>query len=254
MGIINATNDSFYSKSRVGSIDIALARASEMIEQGATILDIGACSTRPGSIPVDEKTEISNSTPIIRALREQYKNITISIDTFRTSVASSAIDAGADIINDISGGDEDMLSLIKDSGKKYVLSHNSTIPYPVLEDNVLYIDRVIEWFTERVNYLSSMGIEDIIIDPGFGFGKTIEENYHLLSHLDMFNCFNMPILAGLSRKSMIYKPLDISPDKALGGTMVLNAYAISQGASILRVHDVKEASQVIKLVEMISNN
>ena len=255
MGIINITRDSFYSASRIGGIDDAICTAKTMIEEGATILDIGACSTRPGSIPVGEEDERAAIIPVLKAIKREFPHTKISIDTFRHDIAREAIEEGVDIINDISGGDEKMWEAIKNQQVQYVLTHNTrdNSIYTAV-DYHLYIDSVIEWYESRLQQMKATGIEDIIIDPGFGFGKTIEENYHILSHMDMLKGLGRPILAGLSRKSMIYKTLDIEAGEALGGTMVLNAIAIDKGADILRVHDVKEARQVIKLVEMVSNN
>ena len=255
MGIINITRDSFYSASRAGGIDDAISVARSMIEHGTTILDIGACSTRPGSTPVSESEEREAIIPVLKALKREFPHVSISIDTFRHDIAREAIDNGVDIINDISGGNEKMWEVVKNSSCSYILTHNPehTDAYHT-DDTHLYIDSVIQWYETRIRQMRDMGIEDIIIDPGFGFGKTIKENYHILSHMDMLKGWGLPILVGLSRKSMIYKTLDISADEALGGTMVLNAISIEKGADILRVHDVKEASQVIKLVEMVSNN
>ena len=255
MGIINITRDSFYPASRTGGIDDAIRIARNMIEDGATILDIGACSTRPGSTPVSESEEREAIIPVLKALKREFPHTRISIDTFRHDIAREAIDNGVDIINDISGGNDNMWEVVRNSSCSYILTHNPEhTGFSPTDDTHLYIDSVIQWYEARIKQMRDMGIENIIIDPGFGFGKTMEENYHILSHMDMLKGWGLPILAGLSRKSMIYKTLSISPEQALGGTMVLNAISIEKGADILRVHDVKEASQVIKLVEMVSNN
>ena len=252
MGIINITRDSFYPASRTGGIDDAIRIARNMIEDGATILDIGACSTRPGSTPVSESEEREAIIPVLKALKREFPHTRISIDTFRHDIAREAIDNGVDIINDISGGNDNMWEVVKNSSCSYILTHNPEhAGISPTDDTHLYIDSVIQWYESRIKQMRDMGIEDIIIDPGFGFGKTMEENYHILSHMDMLKGWGLPILAGLSRKSMIYKFLNITPEESLPATQVLHLKALQSGADILRVHDVAEAARTVALYRVL---
>ncbi len=253
MGILNITADSFYDGGKFSSNKSVIEQVSKMLQEGVSIIDIGASSSKPGSVAIDEKEEIKKIENILRLLVREFSAAIFSVDTFRASVAETAIDNGAGMINDISGGsmDEGMFSFIAKSKVPYIMMHMQNTPKTMQDgphyDNV--VKEVLEYFEKRLNQLKSLGASNIIIDPGFGFGKTVEHNYSLLKNLSLFKKFELPILAGLSRKSMINKPLNISPKQALNGTTVLNTLALMNGANILRVHDVKEAMEAIKLVE-----
>jgi dihydropteroate synthase len=253
MGIINVTPDSFYSGSRFNTDNEILKVGETMLIEGADILDVGGYSSRPGAsnVPVEEeKRRVVNA---IGLLRKRFPSAVISVDTFRSDVALEAINGcGADIINDITGGDSDekMFATVADLHVPYILMHMKGTP-ETMQLNPVYDDVVsdiLKWIGERVVKLQSAGVKDIIIDPGFGFGKTIEQNYELLSRLEDLFIPGFPVLVGLSRKSMIWKTLEIQPEEALAGTSVLNTIALLKGADILRVHDVKEAVQTIRLV------
>jgi dihydropteroate synthase len=259
MGIINVTPDSFYNGSRFNTDDEIIKAAFNIVIDGADIIDIGGYSSRPGAaeIPVEEeKKRVLNAVNII--IREMPDAV-ISVDTFRSEVAKEAVfDCGAGIINDISGGEADpkMFDVIGSLNVPYILMHMQGTPQN-MQKNPEYDDviaDILHWFGEKIFKLKSLGIRDIIIDPGFGFGKTISHNFELLRRLKDFSITGMPLLAGLSRKSMIWKTLDISAEEALNGTSVLNTAALLYGADILRVHDVKEAVQAVKLVERIKNS
>lgn len=255
MGIINVTNDSFFGGSQFRMKSRIVRRAEQILLEGGTIIDIGACSTRPGSMPVDEATEIKRLTRALSVIRKKFPDAIISIDTFRANVAKVMhTNFGIDIVNDISAGemDSNMFRTIADLKLVYVLMHMKGSPRDMQEDP-RYDNEITKelfgFFTKKIEMLKLLGVKDIIIDPGFGFGKNLDHNYTLLKNLDSFKVFELPILAGISRKSMIYKQLNTCPNKALNGTSVLNTIAILNGASILRVHDVKEAAEVIKLTE-----
>lgn len=252
MGILNITPDSFYSNSRLNSIDTALISAEKMITEGASILDIGAYSSRPGAAFIDEKEELNRLLPVLSKIVEKFPEINVSVDTFRSKVAQEVIDGGAGIINDISGLslDENMLKVISDNQAAYILMHMRGNPQTMGQLNNyanVFVDVVSE-LSVKVKMLKDAGVHDIIIDPGFGFAKNVEQNHHLLRNLDAFQLFELPLLVGISRKSMIYKKLGITPEESLNGTIALNAIAINKGASILRVHDVKEAVEIIRLL------
>lgn len=254
MGIINITPDSFYAASRIHNSSDILKRAEEIIGQGGAMIDIGAYSSRPGAIHISEEEEITRLMPALEIIRKQFSDVIISIDTFRSNVACKAVeDFDADIINDISGGemDEKMADTIARLNVPYVLMHMQGTPQN-MQQNPVYKDVVADVslaLARKVDFLRSKGVNDIIIDPGFGFGKTLEQNYQLLKGLNELALFELPILVGLSRKSMIYRLLDSDAGRSLNGTTVLNTLALTKGASILRVHDVKEAVESIKLVE-----
>ena len=256
MGIINITPDSFFKGSRFTDEQTLLSVAFKMKEDGADFIDIGGYSTRPGaaSVPVDE--EKRRVLPAIKLISREIPGVIISVDTFRADVAREAVcDCGAHIINDISGGEGDraMFPLIKELNVPYILMHMQGTP-TTMQSNPLYDDVVadiLQWFGKRIVHLQSAGVKDLIIDPGFGFGKTEDQNFELLRRLNEFSVAGLPVLAGLSRKSMIWKSLDISPEDSLTGTSVLNTIALLNGADILRVHDVKEAKQAIKLVDRL---
>ena len=253
MGILNITADSFYDGGKFSSDKSALEQVSKMLEEGASIIDIGASSSKPGSVAIDEKEEIQKIENILKLLVKEFPTSIFSVDTFRASVAETALANGAGIINDISGGEMDarMFPFIAKEKVPYIMMHMQNTP-KTMQDAPQYknvVSEVFEYFEQRLNQLKSLGASDIIIDLGFGFGKTMEHNYSLLKNLSLFKKFELPILAGLSRKSMINKALNISPNQALNGTTVLNTLALLNGANILRVHDVKEAMEAIKLVE-----
>lgn len=251
MGIINVTQDSFYSESRKNDEEAILTQAEKMIAEGAAILDIGGASTRPGALPITEAEEINNTTKAIQAVHHHFPKQWISIDTYRTKVAAKAIAAGAHIINDISGGkiESDMLTLAGEMAVPFIAMHSRGDAYHLHQqqqyDNVTLA--VIDELSQICQKAEKAGIKDLILDPGFGFSKSIDENYELLNHLSELRILKKPILAGLSRKSMIYKTLQNTSQEALNGTTALNMVALHQGASILRVHDVQAAVECIKL-------
>jgi dihydropteroate synthase len=258
MGILNITPDSFYKGSRYNTNEELLRAATRMLEEGADILDIGGYSSRPGAKNISLEEEGTRVLKAIKLISKELPDAIISIDTFRADIARKAVtECGAHIINDISGGDADskMFSIVQNLNVPYIMMHMKGEPgnmqiKPVYEDVVADI---LKWFGERIIKLQSAGLKDIILDPGFGFGKTIDHNFELLSRLGDFSIAGLPVLAGISRKSMIWKTLNISADEALNGTTALNAIAIFNGADILRVHDVKEAVQTIKLIDKIKN-
>jgi dihydropteroate synthase len=255
MGIINTTPDSFYDKSRTADTQAAIELAAKMIEDGVSILDIGGQSTRPGASFISPNEEIDRVLPIIENIHRQFPAIKISIDSFNPEVAKSAVDAGASIVNDISGGQffPEMLSTVAALKVPYICMHCSNdikrmhekLSYPNITESI------IEYFKERLSACKKAGILDIIFDPGFGFGKTMEDNFKLMNELECLSIFGAPILVGVSRKSMIYKTLQIEATESLNGTTVLNTVGLLKGASILRVHDVKEAKEAIQLVQQL---
>jgi len=251
MGIINATTDSFYQGHLVLNAGEITTMASNMIAEGAAILDIGGMSTRPGSQPVSIAEEMDRVLPIIESIHEAFPDTILSIDTYNSSVARAAVASGASIVNDISGGNADMhmLPTVGELGVPYICMHMQGTP-ATMQQNPVYNDvvqEVLDFFISKADACNRAGIKDMVIDPGFGFGKTIAHNFKLLKALSVFGMTNKPILAGLSRKSTIYKTLGTSVTEALNGTTVLNTIALMNGASILRVHDVKEAREAVKL-------
>jgi len=253
MGVLNITPDSFFAGSRVKGEKHILELTTQMIAEGATIIDVGGYSSRPGAEHIDVMTELQRVIPAIEIIVHAFPNVIVSIDTFRAQVAEKAVQSGASIVNDISGGelDEGMFEMVSRLQVPYVLMHMQGNPKNMQSDpqyeNV--VGQVLQYFNEKVKELRKLGIVDIILDPGFGFGKTLKHNYALLAKLDTFKSLNLPIMVGLSRKSMINKIIKSTPDKALNGTSVLNTLALVKGASILRVHDVKEALETILLTE-----
>ncbi len=253
MGIINATPDSFFEGHLDKGIEGIVDLASKMIADGADILDIGGQSTRPGSSRIDAKEETARVVPLIEAIKTLHNDAIISIDTYHSKVAEAAVVAGASIVNDISGGnmDTDMLTTVAQLKIPYICMHMQGTPDSMQEhpqyENVT--TAVVDFFIAKIAECKKAGILDVIIDPGFGFGKTIQHNFQLLKNLSAFKIFEMPLLVGLSRKSTIYKTLNTEASKALNGTTVLNTIALMNGASILRVHDVKEAKEAVKLFE-----
>lgn len=256
MGILNLTPDSFFAGSRmVGDRDRIISAAQKMIQEGADFLDLGGYSTRPGAADVSVQQEIDRVTPAVEIIRGEFPEILISVDTFRSKVAKETVAAGADIINDISSGnlDEDMLPLIASMGLPYISMHMKGNPKN-MQSEANYSDilpEILYYFSEKVDLFKKLGIKDVILDPGFGFAKTIEQNFFLLKNLKRFEAFGLPLLVGISRKSLIYRTLETEASEALNGTTALNMFALTQGANLLRVHDVKEAKETIKLFEQL---
>lgn len=253
MGILNITPDSFFKNSRVTDLNESVNSAGQMLTDGATILDIGAQSTRPGADLLNAETEWKRLEPFLKSLRKQFQKTILSVDTFHASVAERAIEEGADMINDISGGvyDAQMYNVVANKGVAYVLMHSKGMPQTMQVDPA-YDDvdgEVLRYFAEKTALLKQNGVNDIILDPGFGFGKSLDHNFTLLKNLDLLKMTNRPVMVGLSRKSMINKVLHTSPDQALNGTTVLHTLALLKGADILRVHDVKEAVETIRLIK-----
>ena len=252
MAIINVTTDSFARHCTNITEAEVLRWAAEALSEGADMLDIGGCSTRPGSSAPTEEEEWHRVRLAARAIRREWPDTVLSVDTYRASVARRAVEeCGVDIINDISGGqfDEQMFQTVADLRVPYILTHTRAMPDTMQQytDYQDLISEVLGYLQERVDRLHRMGVADIILDPGFGFAKTVEQNYELLRKMDTLKALGLPILAGLSRKSMIFRPLGITPDEALTGTIALQMLALTNGANILRVHDVKEAKQIITL-------
>ncbi|MCX6301978.1 MAG: dihydropteroate synthase [Bacteroidia bacterium] len=258
MGILNITPDSFYKGSRVTDEKEILRIAKGMIEDGADMLDIGGYSSRPGAAKVTPEEEKARVLKAIRLIHTEFPDAILSIDTFRAEIAYEAVTScGAGIINDISGGeaDKNMFSVVQDLNVPYIMMHMKGMPEN-MQNNPVYDDVVadiLKWFGNKIVRLQSAGVKDIILDPGFGFGKTIKHNFDILDRLGDFSVTGLPLLVGVSRKTMIWKTLDINPDEALNGTTVLNTIALMKGADILRVHDVREAVQAVRLTEMIKN-
>lgn len=256
MGIINVTPDSFYGRSRSADEEDIITVATEMIEDGADILDVGGYSTRPGADEISYEEERGRVINAVKVISRELPEAVISVDTFRSEIAREAVlEYGAAIINDISGGefDPDMFRTVDKLKVPYILMHMQGVP-GTMQHNPAYDDVVadiLKWFGERITRLQSMGVADIIIDPGFGFGKTPAHNFEILRRLSEFSVSGLPLLVGISRKSMIWRTLDITPEDALTGTIVLNTVALMNGADILRVHDVKEAVEAVKLVGRI---
>lgn len=252
MGIVNVTPDSFYAASRARNSENIVDRVAKMVAEGADIIDVGGCSTRPGTDFVDEKTEEDRVMKALGTIRDNFPNIILSVDTFRSVVAEKAVtEYGVAIINDISGGelDDKMFDTVQRLNVPYVLSHWIPEPVPVAKGD--YVASVARWLAPRISKLNSRGVKDIIIDPGFGFGKTMEQNFELLENLEELRVTGMPLLVGLSRKTMIWKTLGINPSDALTGTIALNSIALMKGADIIRVHDVREAVETVKLIKML---
>lgn len=252
MGIVNITPDSFYDGSRSLVLKEILDRVKKMLEDGAAILDLGAYSSRPGAQHISEELETQRILPVVRAIRSEFPEAYLSVDTFRASVANAVLSEGANMINDISAGAMDplLLEVVARHRIPYVLMHMRGTPQNMQEhsDYADVVEEVYSFLAAKIEELEARGIQEIIVDPGFGFSKTIAQNYTLLQHFDRFQALGKPLLAGLSRKSMIYKKLNISPQEALPGTLALNTLALSRGADILRVHDVAEHSQLVRLI------
>ncbi len=256
MGIMNVTPDSFFDGGKYQGLTAVIEHCKKMVSEGADILDLGAFSTRPGSERISDKEEIERILPALKAIRKEFPNIPISIDTFRQSVAAQCIAEGADIINDISGGlfDEAMIPYIGKNHIPYILMHITGTLEGMHHEEIISEDvheKVRQFLENQVNRLLKYGEQQIILDPGIGFNKTIECNFALLRDLDKYRVNGLPILIGISRKSLIYKTLGFTPQEALNGTTVLNTIALVNGADILRVHDVKEAVEAVKLTHSV---
>ncbi len=259
MGILNITPDSFYSGSRYNSDVEILAAANLMVTEGADIIDVGGYSSRPGAADISAEEEAKRVLKAVKLISREFPEIIISVDTFRADIAKAAVvECGAHIINDISGGeaDREMFLLIEKLNVPYIMMHMKGDPR-TMQKNPVYNDVVadiLKWMGERIFRLQSAGVKDIIIDPGFGFGKTSEQNFELLQRIGDLSVAGLPVLVGISRKSMIWKTLGLSPAEALNGTTVMNTVALMNGVDILRVHDVKEAVQAIRLVQRLKSS
>lgn len=255
MGILNITPDSFFDGGKNNEVQNALNQVEKMLNQGADFIDVGGISTRPGSAEVSENEELNRVIPIVELILKEFPEVQISVDTYRSKVARESIQAGAAIINDISAGnlDENLLETVAELKVPYILMHMQGTP-KTMQQNPVYENITLEvnqFFSEKINELKKLGINDIILDSGFGFGKTVEHNYELMKNLDLIGFDDFPLLVGISRKSMITRLLDLKPSEALNGTSLLNFYSLQKGAKILRVHDVKEAKEAVEIWEML---
>jgi dihydropteroate synthase len=258
MGIINLTPDSFYDGGKNNSLENALKKTEVLLAEGVSILDLGAYSTRPGAEHISEETEYERLIPVVKAITKEFPTALISVDTFRSGIAKAAIGEGAHLINDVSAGelDENMFQTIAELKVPYILMHMRGTPKTManLTDYSDLLGELTQYFTKKINQLHDLGVQDLVIDPGFGFAKTLEQNYKLLANLNALKILGYPILAALSRKSMIYKLLETDAENALNGTTAANTIALMNGANILRVHDVKEAVETLKIVEMLRSS
>jgi len=258
MGIVNLNNDSFYRQSRHAQLDTIYSYLDSSLPNGLDIIDLGVFSSRPGAAMGDPAEESKRLLEVLTILRKKYPQVFISVDTYNASVAKSAIDAGANMINDISGGtlDPDMFTLIGNTNAPYVLMHMQGIPGTMQlspkYENVVY--EILQFLIASKHKLNTLGAYQLVVDPGFGFGKTVAHNFQLLDKLNVFNIMDLPVLVGLSRKSMIYKSLGVTAEVALNGTTALHMLALERGAKILRVHDVKEANEAIQLHQVLLNS
>ncbi|WP_297868532.1 dihydropteroate synthase [uncultured Flavobacterium sp.] len=255
MGILNVTPNSFYDGGKHKEINSIIHQVDKMLSEGADFIDIGAYSSKPSAEFVSEEEEIKRLVPIVKSLVETFPNIILSVDTFRAQVAKASVEHGVAMVNDIAAGllDDKMLETVAELKVPYIMMHMRGNPQTMqsLTDYNDIVKEMIFYFSERIQKARSFGISDIVIDPGFGFAKTLEQNYEVLHKMELFSMLELPLLAGISRKSMIYKVLESSPQEALNGTSVLNTIALQNGAKILRVHDVKEAVECIKLVSKL---
>ena len=255
MGILNVTPNSFYDGGKHKEINSIIHQVDKMLSEGADFIDIGAYSSKPSAEFVSEEEEIKRLVPIVKSLVETFPNIILSVDTFRAQVAKASVENGVAMVNDIAAGllDDKMLETVAELKVPYIMMHMRGNPQTMqsLTDYNDIVKEMIFYFSERIQKARSFGISDIVIDPGFGFAKTLEQNYEVLHKMELFEMLELPMLVGVSRKSMIYKVLESSPQEALNGTSVLNTIALQKGAKILRVHDVKEAVECIKLVSKI---
>lgn len=258
MGILNLTPDSFYDGGKYKDADSILHRVEIMLQEGATFIDMGAYSSRPGAEHVPEDEELARMLPVIDLVLKNFPDTLMSIDTFRSKVASECIEHGAAIINDIAAGnlDDAMMATVAKYQVPYIMMHMKGTPQS-MQKEATYDDLIKDlryYFSEKIDEATTYKINDIIIDPGFGFAKTVSQNFNLLNHLDLFQTFGLPLLIGLSRKSMIYKTLGTTPQEALNGTTAMHTVALLKGANIIRAHDVKEAMECVKLVEALKAN
>jgi len=257
MGVLNVTPDSFFDGGKYENVKALLEQVEKMISAGAIIIDVGGMSSRPGAEIIKVKEELNRVIPVIEQIKKQFPAVIISIDTVRSEVARQSVAVGASIINDISAGsiDDQMFKTVAELNIPYILMHMQGKPENMQQepDYQDVTKTVLNFFIEKIGELRALGVKDIILDPGFGFGKTIQHNYHLLQKFTIFKILDLPLLAGLSRKSMIYKVLDSTPQEALNGTTVLNTLALERGAKILRVHDVKEAKETITLWKQLNH-
>lgn len=258
MGILNVTPNSFFDGGKYSNEDEIISRVDKMLAEGATFIDIGAYSSKPSAEFVSEKEEIERIVPAIELILKHFPETLLSIDTFRAEVAKASIESGAAIINDIAAGelDDKMFDVIADYNVPYIMMHMRGNPQ-TMQSLTEYEDIVKEmlfYFSEKVHKARSLGINDLILDPGFGFAKTMDQNYEVLQKMELFNLLELPVLAGVSRKSMIYKTLNNTPQEALNGTTFLNTIALTKGAKILRVHDVKEAMECVTLFDKLFSN
>ena len=257
MGILNITPDSFYDGGRYNSKDKIQKQIEKMIISGADIIDVGGYSSRPGAKDISIEDELNRVIPVIKIIKKKFPETIISIDTFRSQIASEAIISGADIVNDISGGnlDSNMFQTVSKHKVPYILMHMRGKPENMMsKTNYENLTKdICKYFSQRIDKAKSCGVNDIIIDPGFGFSKTTQQNYELLNNLEFFKEFQIPIIIGISRKSMIYKTLNTTPEKALNGSSVLHTIGLMKGANILRTHDVKEAVECVKIVGQLND-
>jgi len=258
MGVLNLTPDSFYDGGRNNSLADALKKTEQLLSEGADILDLGAYSSRPGAEHITEEAEFERMIPVIRAIAKEFPKALLSIDTFRSGIAKAAVGEGADMVNDISAGamDPAMFRAIAELKVPYILMHMKGTPQ-TMSTQTNYTNLIVEvaqYFAEKIQVLKELGVRDMIIDPGFGFAKTLEQNYELLGKLEHLKITGHPVLAGLSRKSMIYKLLETDAEHALNGTTAANTIALLNGANILRVHDVLAAKEAVKIVEQVASS
>ena len=256
MGILNVTEDSFYDGGKYRTEEAVVNRAAQILAEGGDIIDIGAMSTRPNALEISEEEEKRRIVHAVQLIRQNHPDAALSIDTYRASVAEAAVEAGADMINDISGGtfDPDMIPTVGKLQVPYCLMHTPAKP-TVMQQHTDYKDilgEMLQFFGRQIEKLHDHAVHDIIVDPGFGFGKTLEQNYFLMKNLEVFHELGYPLLVGISRKTMIYKLLETTPDHALTGTIALNTVALMKGTAILRIHDVKEAVETRKIVSCLS--
>lgn len=257
MGILNVTPDSFYDGGKYTQGSFILEQVEKMLQEGASIIDVGGMSSRPGAEIIEVEKELNRVIPVIEAIAKEFPEAIVSIDTIRAKVAKEAIEAGASMVNDISAGnlDSDLLATVGKLNVPYILMHIQGTP-KTMQINPTYDDvtqDVIDFFIAKLQEIKQAGIKDVIIDPGFGFGKTLAQNHQILQQFDSFRLFDLPLLAGMSRKSMVCKLLKVNPSKALNGTTAVNVIALQKGANILRVHDVREAMEAIQIVEYINS-
>jgi len=256
MGILNITPDSFFDGGKYKEEIAIIERVRKMLDEGATFIDVGGYSSRPGAAHISEEEELERVVPVVELLLANFPGIIISVDTFRSAVAKACVLKGAAMINDISAGemDSNMFSVVADLQVPYIMMHMAGTPQN-MQSNPQYgniVNELLRYFSEKTQQLKLLGLKDVLIDVGFGFGKTLEHNYELLQQLSLFKTLDFPLLVGVSRKSMLYKPLGITADKALNATTVAHTLALVNGASILRVHDVKEAVEAVKIVGLNS--